>query len=52
MYIHFLNAVAHCKNEEKPCRSLTGDASAPNDITEAEIDSRVQEVIDMEPDDP
>ena len=33
-------------------RSLTGDASAPNDITEAEIDSRVQEVIDMEPDDP
>ena len=33
-------------------RSLTGDASAPNDAKEAEIDARVQEVVSMEPEDP
>ena len=33
-------------------RSLTGDALAPNNAKEAEIDACVQEVVGMEPGDP
>ena len=33
-------------------RSLTGDPSSPNDAKEAEIDSRVLEILSMEPEDP
>ena len=33
-------------------RSLTGDTSSPNDAKEAEIDSRVLEMLSMEPEDP
>ena len=32
-------------------RSLTGDVSLPNDSNEAEIDSRILEVLNMEPED-
>ena len=32
--------------------SLTGDASSANNISEAEIDQRVTEVLSMEPEDP
>ncbi len=33
-------------------RDLTGDSSASHDLDEAEIDKRVQEIIEMEPEDP
>ncbi len=33
-------------------RDLTGDSSASTNITEEEVDRRVCQVLDMEPDDP
>ena len=33
-------------------RDLTGDTSASSNLTEEEIDSRVCQVLDMEPEDP
>ena len=33
-------------------RDLTGDCSAPSNLTKAELDGRVRQVLDMEPEDP